>query len=120
MAWRKSPPELIETFHAALPPDPKAERRQMCGYPASFVNGNMWTGLHQENMILRLGEPARSELLAVPGAAVFEPMKGRPMKEYVVVPPKLLDDGKSLRKWVTRAFEYAQSLPPKKKPAKKK
>ncbi len=33
MAWKKSPPELIELLEEILPKDPRAERRKMFGYP---------------------------------------------------------------------------------------
>jgi TfoX/Sxy family transcriptional regulator of competence genes len=81
------------------------------------VNGNMFTGLHQENMMLRLSEKDRAELLAVKGAAPFEPMPGRAMKEYVVVPQTMLKKPAELKQWLARSFAYASSLPPK---AKKK
>ena len=37
MAWKKSPAALVEAFDAVVPAPP-AERRQMFGYPAAFVN----------------------------------------------------------------------------------
>lgn len=93
--WRKSPPELITAFEAAFPGAP-AERRQMFGYPAGFVGGNMFTGLFQEDWFVRLGEPKLSTLLKRPGARLFEPMPGRQMKNYVVLPPDTVDDRKTL------------------------
>ena len=110
---------LIETFDAVLPGAP-AERRLMFGYPAAFVNGNMFMGLYQEQLILRLDDESRHELLDG-GAALFEPMKGRPMKQYVVAPAALVGDRATLGRWVRKAFAYGKSLPPKaKKPTKKK
>ena len=53
MAWRKSSPELIAAFDAALPDDRRVQRRKMFGYPCAFTGGNMFTGLHQENLIVR-------------------------------------------------------------------
>ncbi len=50
-------------------------------------------------------------------AAAFEPMPGRPMKEYVVVPPTLVNDD-AVEDWVRRSLAYAGQLPAK-KPAKK-
>ena len=41
MAWKKAPAALIDLFGASLPDDPRIERRQMFGYPAAFVNGNL-------------------------------------------------------------------------------
>ncbi len=112
--WQKSPPQLVELFarlQAGLPPD--AERRKMFGYPCSFVNGQMFAGLHQTNMVLRLGEAERAEFLKQAGAKVFEPMPGRIMKEYVVVPASLKSEEEMLFKWTLRAFSYAKSLGPK-------
>jgi len=93
----------------------------MFGYPAAFVGGNMFMGLHQENLILRLSEQQRSAFLSINGASVFEPMPGRPMREYVVVPEAMVPDSSALRVWTSRALEYAASLPSKKaKPPAKK
>ena len=75
MKWRKSPEELVTTFESVMPAAP-AVMRNMFGFPAGFIHGNMFMGLHQENMILRLSEESRTELLAIEGAKLFEPMPG--------------------------------------------
>jgi TfoX/Sxy family transcriptional regulator of competence genes len=111
--WRKSPAELVELFSAEVPSEPDVERRQMFGYPCAFLGGNMFMGLHQENFILRLGDADRAEFLKLPGAAVFQPMPGRTMREYVVVPPALKRDRARLARWVKRALAGARALPPK-------
>jgi TfoX/Sxy family transcriptional regulator of competence genes len=118
MQWKKSPPELIAVFDSVVPGAP-AVRRSMFGYPAAFVNGNMFMGLHQSNMVLRFGEGARQEFLAISGARIFEPMAGRPMREYVVVPPSLLTDPEKLQPWVKQALDYGTSLKPKQRSGKK-
>ena len=102
----------MEVFEAVFPGSP-AVARQMFGYPAGFVNGNMFMSLHQENMVLRLPDEPRAELLAMEGAATFEPMAGRPMKEYVTVPAALLASPEELEPWVARALAYGASLPAK-------
>jgi len=109
----------VEVFEAVFPGSP-AVARQMFGYPAGFVNGNMFMGLHQENMVLRLPDGPRAELLAIEGAATFEPMAGRPMKEYVTVPAALLARPEELEPWVAKALAYGASLPPKAAKAKAK
>ena len=120
MEWRKSSPELTALFDSLFP-GPPAEKRQMFGYPAGFVGGNMFAGLHQESMVLRLSDEDRDRFLTLAGAATFEPMPGKPMKQYVVVPQALLHDVGSLRPWIARALSYGASLPPKaKKPQKRK
>jgi len=115
LSWRKSPEALVATFRAAVPDDGSAEPRQMFGYPAAFVNGRMATGLHQEDVIVRLPEARRTVLLAQPGARTFEPMPGRPMAGYVVVPPEIVGNAAELRAWVREAIAYTASLPPKAK-----
>ena len=112
-----SPPWLIQTFEEVFP-GPPAVARKMFGYPAAFVNGNMFSGLFQDQLILRLPEESRKELLAVPGAKPFEPMPGRAMREYVVAPPALFEDRKRLSSWVGKALAYGASLPPKSSSAK--
>ena len=111
--WSKSPAELQESFSAALDAFPDAERRKMFGYPAAFANGNMWTGLHQLNWVVRLPEEARAELFRIDGAGPFEPMPGRPMTGFAVLPGSVLADPKALHNWLKRAFAHARSMPPK-------
>lgn len=118
MKWEKSPPDLVELFHEIFPPEP-ARMRQMFGYPAGFVNGNMFMSLHEDNFILRLPESQREELLKTEGAKRFEPMAGRPMREYVALPPSILSDSSKLKQWVTRALDYGSTLPPKQQKKKK-
>jgi hypothetical protein len=39
--WQKSPQDLIDLF-ASVMPGPPAVQRKMFGYPAGFINGNMF------------------------------------------------------------------------------
>jgi TfoX/Sxy family transcriptional regulator of competence genes len=113
MDWRRASESLKSAFAEALPDDPRVERKQMFGYPCAFVNGNMFAGVHQEILYLRLGEQERATLLDQPGSGPFEPMPGRAMREYVAAPTSLVADPDHLRDWMARAFHYGASLPPK-------
>jgi TfoX/Sxy family transcriptional regulator of competence genes len=122
MAWRKSPDALVQRFSELVPDDPRVERRKMFGYPAAFLGGNLFMSLYQDSLILRLSEADRGALLKVEGASLFEPMPGRPMREYVVVPRWLLDSPGPLGRWIGRSLAYAGTIPAKsagrpKKPA---
>jgi TfoX/Sxy family transcriptional regulator of competence genes len=119
MQWRKSPQQLIDLFVSVIP-DPPAVQRKMFGYPAAFVNGNMFMSLFQDDMILRLPESLREEFLRVDGTKIFEPMPGRPMREYIAVPPQVMADKKKLAAWVSRALDYGASLKPKSRTSKPK
>lgn len=118
-SFAKSPPELVDRFDAITAGLPGAERRQMFGYPSLFVGGNLVTGLHQANWFVRIAEADRVELLAMAGAGPFEPMPGRPMGGYVVLPASILADDDALRGWVDHAIEFGRSLPPKEPRASK-
>jgi TfoX/Sxy family transcriptional regulator of competence genes len=96
-----------------MQPLPGIQLRQMFGYPAAFVNGQMFAGLHEEKMVLRLPEEERASFLLLAGARQFEPMPGWPMREYVVVPPSMLAARDELDGWILKALAYTISLPPK-------
>ena len=120
MKLQKSPQDLIDLFVSVMP-GPPATQRKVFGYPAGFVNGNMFMGLFADEMILRLPEDLREKIMGSHGAKIFEPMPGRPMKEYVALPRSVRNNRKELAAWVSRALEYGESLKPKstaKKPAK--
>jgi len=122
MKWRKPQEDLVQLLHDVIPEGKAAvEFKPMFGGPCYWTGGNMFAAVHQESLFVRLGEKDRAELLTQPGAHLFEPMEGRPMKEYVVFPVDMLADQDPLRGWMARGLAYAASLPPKeKKPRKKK
>ena len=117
--WRKSSEEMVARFAEAVAGIEGLEQRKMFGYPAAFVGGNMTTGLFQESWTVRLPEDVRRERLEA-GWPTFEPMPGRPMREYVALPDEVIADPAQARAWVERAVEYVRGLPPKKPKASKK
>jgi TfoX/Sxy family transcriptional regulator of competence genes len=112
MAWKKSPAELVAAFERVVPRG--AERRSMFGYPAAFVNGNMFSGLFEDRVVLRLDEMGAAEAKRI-GATDFEPMPGRRMTGWVAVGGEHSADEATLRRWVARAFRHAGALPAKAK-----
>jgi TfoX/Sxy family transcriptional regulator of competence genes len=119
MEWKKTPPELAAKFDKAAPKDPRIVRRPMFGYPALFLNGNLFASTFQDKVIARLPAAARARALKA-GTTQFEPMPGRPMKEYIVVPAADVARPAALAKWIEQARAYAVTLPAKEtKPAEK-
>ena len=118
MKMQKSPPELEKAFADVFPDDPRAVKRQMFGFPSGVVNGNMFGGLFEQFIVLRLAQADLHTIINDYGAQPFEPM-GRPMTGYVRVPQAIVDEPHRLREWVQRAFEFGASLPPKEKKAPK-
>jgi TfoX/Sxy family transcriptional regulator of competence genes len=120
MKWKKVSPEMCDILEDALK-GYDCQKRPMFGTPAYFVNDNMFAGAWQDVIILRLPAAERDEIKSVSDEIVaFEPMEGRPMKEYVAVPEPFTSDRREFMRWVDKAYEYARSLPPKVKKEKKK
>jgi TfoX/Sxy family transcriptional regulator of competence genes len=105
-------------FGRAVEPLPDVQTRKMFGYPAAFTGGQMFAGLFQSSMMLRLSAEDRARFVAEHDAKPFEPMPGRVMREYVVVPEAVLGSERSLKTWLGKARDYAASLPPKRGAAK--
>jgi TfoX/Sxy family transcriptional regulator of competence genes len=114
--FTKPPNALVETFTRAIAQMVGVESRQMFGYPAAFTqtNAQMFASVFQDQMIVRLPETDRAALAAT-GWRPFEPMPGRPMREYMVVPEAVRESPPALRDWVAKAAAYAVSLPRKKR-----
>lgn len=112
MTWKPAPQALIDRFGDLVPDDPRIERRKMFGYPCAVLSGNLFMGLFQDQLMLRLGAADRSEMVSREGALPFQPM-GRPMREYVVVPPALLSDAPGMQRWIARSIAFAAALPRK-------
>jgi TfoX/Sxy family transcriptional regulator of competence genes len=111
--WKPAPEALIQRFEVALVSLPGTEKKKMFGYPAALAQGNMFAGLFEDRMILRLSVEDRAEFTSRFGATTFEPMPGRPMKEYAVVPKTVLDAPRDLERWLAKSFAFATSLPAK-------
>jgi TfoX/Sxy family transcriptional regulator of competence genes len=99
-----------------------AQKKMMFGSPVYTVGGNMFTGVHQRALFLRLSPADQAALIqAYPEAGPFEPMPGRRMKEYLVLPEALYRNEEDLDEWLNRGYQLAASLPPKTpKPRRKK
>lgn len=119
MAWTKSPQTLVDLFAESLPDDPAVQQRKMFGYPAAFVNGNMFAGLFQDSVFARLPPEVRQPLERDLGARPFEPMAGRPMRDYLALPDDVVADEGEVARLLQAAFLFTAGLPPKaQKPAK--
>ena len=111
--WEKSTPALMETFAKALPDDLSVEPRKMFGYPCAFVNGNMFCGLHQQNIIVRLGAEEVLRRIATGDGEAFSPMAGRTMKDYLSLSKADRTDVERLRRWLLLGLDHAKKLPGK-------
>ena len=90
--------ELAETFVAR-----GASRSQMFGMPVLKAGGKVFAGTYGDAMTFKLGPDDLEKARTLTGVEAFEPMKGRPMKEWVLVP---LAHSKRWPDLTDRAFRY--------------
>lgn len=111
--WKPVPADLAATFDAVLPAAPDVERRKMFGCPAAFVNGNLFAGLHEDRLMVRL-----------PSEAAARPcvLMGRTMREYALFADAQNMPPQAMRGWIRQACDFTRALPakPAKAPAAKK
>jgi hypothetical protein len=58
----------------------------MFGMPCAKAGGKAFMGWYDGAVVFKLDEAPRERALELSGAHLFEPMAGRPMREWVVVP----------------------------------
>ena len=93
----------------------------MFGYPAYFINNNMFICAFQDSLIIRLPEKDKAKVLKqYKNVTEFEPISGRVMREYVLIPESLYRDKTEFPKILDMSFKYVSSLPPKLKAKKSK
>jgi TfoX/Sxy family transcriptional regulator of competence genes len=115
MAWKKSSKELTDFLEKSMK-DVDCVKRKMFGFPAYFINGNMFAGTFEEHLFLRLSIGDRAKITKQnTDVKSFEPMKGRAMKEYVVLPKSLYRNKDEFSYWINKSIDYVTSLPSKKK-----
>jgi TfoX/Sxy family transcriptional regulator of competence genes len=112
MPWEKANTELINLLENAMKDYP-CDRRPMFGSPCYFMRSNMFAGVHENTVIIRLPEDDRKEIYSrYKEVLPFTPM-GRVMKEYAALPVSICRDAAIFKCWLERSFQYASSLPPK-------
>lgn len=117
------PDEESKAFFASvIPVDPRITIKPMFGNIASFINGNMFSGLFGNQIFVRLPEMERLRLLNEEGATEFSPMPGRAMKEYVTIPDQWRQEPEKIQEWISLSLLWVGELPvkePKKKTKQK-
>ena len=97
-------PESVARFEALVEVVPLADRKLVFGSPCCLVGGNMFFGVHATGVFVKLPPDQGAELLAEGGSA-FQPMPGRAMGGFYVLPDGDVTD------WVRRSYDYATTLP---------
>lgn len=110
--WPKASPQLVDDFRRTAARIAGVEVRQMFGFPAAFVRGNMAFAMYGDSIMLRLPADDRESLLAS-GWSQFEPTPGRRMREYLAMPADVAAAPDHKARWLRRAAEHTATLPPR-------
>ncbi len=97
--------ESVELFQSLVPKDDRVTVRPMFGNISAFVSGNMFFGVFGNDLFVRLSREDLLELLKNKGSSMLEPMKGKPMKDYVVLPNTWRARPETLRSWISKSLE---------------
>lgn len=110
--------ERIDGLLVSMP----VRRKKMFGTSAWFLESNdqMFAGVWADGVMVRLGQDETSSLVKSGDAEQFDPMGGRPMREYVFVNGEKAPEDADLLNWLGRAADFTATLPAKVKKAKTK
>jgi hypothetical protein len=90
--WEKMSQDAARKLEELVQPF-TCQKKPMFGYDVYRVNGNRFTGIFKSSIFFRLSTRDRKEFLGkYEDTRLFEPMEGRAMKDYVVVPEPVLED----------------------------
>jgi TfoX/Sxy family transcriptional regulator of competence genes len=106
--------KLADRVRELLEPRRDISERKMFGGVAFMVNGNMFVGVSDNDLMVRVGPDAHEASLARPHARPMD-FTGRPMNGYVFVGPGGYRTRKALESWVERGLRFAATLPKKPK-----
>ncbi len=103
---------LAQSVRLELAAQEGVSEKRMFGGLAFMVRGNMALAIDKDRLMVRVGPDRYEAALNMPHAGPMD-MTGRPMRGFVVVQPKGLDNKEGLQDWVQQGVEFALGLPPK-------
>lgn len=104
--------ELDSRISKAIARWGNTDRKKMFGGICYLLNGNMFSGVYKDFLILRLGEKGAEEALRSPHARPFD-ITGRPMRGWVMMDRGGVKGNEELKELLREAREFALSLPSK-------
>jgi len=111
--------DLANRVRATLTDTNAVNELSMFGGWGVTVHGNMAVGVMNDDLIVRVGPNSYEDALVRPGARPFD-FTGRSMRGWVYVDGSAVTNSRALKRWVRSGVEFAQSLPPKTKPTRKR
>jgi TfoX/Sxy family transcriptional regulator of competence genes len=112
MAYDEALAARVRAEVASRPEARDVSERRMFGGLAFMVAGNMFCGIVNNDLMLRVGPDAFDAALTRPGVRPMD-FSGRPMRGMVYVSPEGLSAQEALADWLDLTLAYAGQLAPK-------
>ncbi len=103
---------LASRVRAALAGKDGLNERKMFGGLCLMLHGNMFAGVINAELMLRVGPDRFDATLARPGARPMD-FTGKPMTGFVYVEPSAFKTNPELSSWLAEALGFVETLPPK-------
>jgi hypothetical protein len=108
-AMTTDPRTVYDAVATELTATSSATSSKMFGMPCLKTNGKAFAGYYEGAMVFKLTSPHHKEALNLSGAQLFDPTgRGRPMKEWVVVP---VEHAYRWSEFARAAFQYIDGAP---------
>jgi hypothetical protein len=107
-----SDPKLVARLETLLAGQRGVAPRKMFGGACFMLNGNMCVGVHNDELIVRVGDAQTGSLLE---RAHVRPMDltGKPMKGWLTIGRAGVARRADLERYVRAALSFVNGLPPK-------
>lgn len=103
---------LIEGTLSSNPEGVKLTYKHFFSGAAVYANGRICVSLTPAGFALKLLETSRAKLLKQKGTKQLRYFpKGHIKADYIVLPPAMVHDSKTLRHWIMSSIEYVLTLP---------
>ena len=104
--------QLDQRIKKIVAPWKGTSSKKMFGAVCHLINGNMFSGVHKDALILRLGQDKAKEARQRSHVRPFD-ITGKPMKGWVMVAGDGCQDDQTLKAWLQLARDFAVTLPEK-------
>src|SRR5438874_857644 len=103
---------LTARIREALARKKGVEEMKLFGCACFLLGSNVFVGVWKHSLIVRVGPDGYEEALLEPHVREFD-ITRRPMKGWVLVEPKGVEDDNQLQDWIQRAVKFVGTLPAK-------
>jgi len=87
--------------------------KRMFGGLCYLQHGNMACGIHEDRLMVRLGDDESARAAIDAGQALPMDFTGKVMKGWVLVPAEQITGPEVVKSWIDQGLAFAGSLPPK-------